>query len=239
MRISLKILILFLVAVNSYAAVPKIDFVGKEENVKAALGLPLANRIQVLRGFGPQAYKSLIKIAYNKNEKMENRWRAVTALGELGREKATPELLKAANSPEWFMKAAGLVSLTRHEKSQAEALAKKLISDPALMVRLAAVDTFKELGKKANADILWKKLFSAENFRNQQSLFIRKRILEALLELDHSSLSQWMLVLKDKDESLLPIALKGFEKASGMALDSKSTLKEKIAKAEIWYSQKK
>ena len=73
------------------------------ENTRAALGMPLRNRLEVLQAQGPEGYRNLVKLMFDPQMSMEVRWRAVTAAGRLGQKFSVPELEKALRSSEWHV----------------------------------------------------------------------------------------------------------------------------------------
>jgi len=114
---------------------------------------------------------------------------------------------------DWYMRNAGLIAMTNVDRELASSWARKLLSDKALMVRAAAVATLAELRDSAAAPLLWEKLYARENFKGHQSLFIRRRIVEALGRIESSGgEGRFVEVLADADESLHGPAIKALER---------------------------
>lgn len=186
---------------------------------KDALGLPPGNRMQVLQSQGGEGYRNLIAIMFNSQVPMETRWRAVTAAGRMGGRDSVPELERALKREEWYMRSAGLVAMTSVDRQSALKWAKKLVSDRALVVRASAVTTLADLKDASAAPILWQKLYAKENFKGSQSLFIRRRIVEALAEIESSgSERKFVDVLADKDEYLHGPAIEALERMTHQQL---------------------
>lgn len=182
------------------------------EATQSALSLPLVNRVQVIRAQGPSGYRNLLQTMFDTKKPMNLRWRAVTSLGRIGGEMSQPDLLKAAEDREWFMRSAALVAMAEANREAGLTLAKKLLEDKALLVRLAAVDVIASAGNPTQASSLWQALNQPENFRGKQSLFIRRRIVEALGRLEKpGSESKFASLLSDKDESLHSPAIQALE----------------------------
>ncbi len=202
---------------------------------RAALTMPLANRLEALEQQGEQGYRNLVAIMFDDSVPMAIRWRAVTLVGRIGRRQSFPELERALIHQDWFMRNAGLVALAHIDRSRAIAWARKLISDRALVVRAAAVQTLGDLRDTASIPLLWQKLNAKENFHNNQSLFVRRRIVEALTILQRSGdEGKFVSLLTDRDQSLHPLAIMALENITRSSL---GTSKDPLAlKRERWQS---
>ncbi len=184
-----------------------------------ALGLPLENRIVSLRSEGAAGYKNLIALMNDDSAAMEARWRAVTAMGRIGGKLSLPELKQALHSKVWYLRNAALISSVQIDHVQALEWAKELLSDKALVVRSAAVDVISDLKDSKSKNILWQKLNSKENFRGKQSLWIRRKIVESLAQIeDKGSEQKFGALLSDRDESLYPAAIKALERLTQQKL---------------------
>jgi HEAT repeat protein len=204
-----------------------------------ALNLPLESRLQALRRQGPEGYRSLVQLMMDEKTPMEIRWRAVTAIGRIGGKESRPELERALGSKDWFMRNAGLIAMAGVDRGEAARWAKRLLSDKALIVRAAAVDTLAGLGDKSGADLLWEKLYSKENFKGKQSLFIRRKIVETLGQLEGKGReAKFIEILGDRDEDLHMAAIAALERISGLTLGTaKDPLHLKRERWEAWWSE--
>ena len=200
-----------------------------------ALSMPLGNRLLVLRDQGPQGYRNLVKIMEDEKQPMELRWRAVTAIGRIGGSESRPEIEKALKSREWYLRNAGLVALSNIDRESASSWARKLLSDKALMVRVAAVETLAGMRDPSSNNLLWEKLYAPENFKGKQSLFIRRKIVESLAVLETKGVeSRFVKILDDRDESLHSAAMAGLERLTNQHMGG---LKDTPAlKRERWQS---
>jgi HEAT repeat protein len=177
------------------------------------LNLPLENRVLALREQGESGYRNLVHLMFDEHQDLDTRWRSITAVARLAGALSKPELEKARHRREWFMRNAALVAMTEVDRTAALEWAKELIDDKALVVRAAAVDVIADLGGVEDNSLLWSKLNERINFRGNQSLFIRRRILETLAKnTEPGSEGRFIQVLHDRDESLHPMAIAALEK---------------------------
>jgi HEAT repeat protein len=210
------------------------------QTTKDALDLPLIERLDSLRDQGTSGYHNLVSIMFNESEAMEVRWRAVTAIGRIAREASMPDLVKSLHSPDWFMRNAGLISIAQIDQTQGVTWARRLLNDKALVVRSAAVDTLAKLNDKTSLQLLWNRLYAKENYRGDQSLFIRRQIVETLARLESTGREQQFIkILGDKDESLHAPAIAGLERITKQHLgDPHESLQAKRAEWQQWWKSK-
>lgn len=211
---------------------------GSLQGTKEALDLPLMERLAVLREQSG-SYENLRQLMFSKSASMDTRWKAVTAFGRLGREKSKADLARAMKAPEWYMRNAALVSMATIDASEAVAWARRLMSDKALVVRSAAVDVIAQSHDAASTDLLWQKLYAKENYRKKQSLFIRRRIVEALGEMEQKGVeSKFVAILQDKDVNLHEPAIEALERITKKQIGSPGEpVQFRRAKWEEWYKQ--
>ena len=108
------------------------------------------------------------------------------------------------------------------------------------MVRAGAVDVIAQLGDREASQLLWQKLYARENFKGQQSLFIRRRIVEVLAKLDAEKVEKsYVEVLADRDETLHPVAIQALEKMTKQKLGKeREPIKFKRAYWQQWWKKK-
>ncbi len=204
----MKILILitiFLISTNSFAIVHPVEM---------ALTLPLKNRNEVLSNLGKGSFNELKAIASDKKKDMNLRWRAIVSLGMLYPLDAKSDLGTWVHSKKWFVRNASVIALSHGDHNFLISKLKVLINDPSLVVRTSVVQVIDKLKLTSLKPILWKKLYAKENYRKNESLWIRKHIVRALSHMAHKREAQkFIRVLTDKDESLLPYALKALNRA--------------------------
>ncbi len=229
--------------VASQAAIPSNRNQGASGSMQLtvdALSRPLEERLAELRS-QDSAYKNLQAIAFKKSNGMDLRWKALTALGRVGGAKSRTDLEKAMKSQEWFMRNAGLVAFSQLDRAGSVAWARKLLNDKALVVRSAAVDVIVNSKDVASAPLLWQKLYAKENYKRSQSLFIRRRIVEALAEIEGKGReSKFIAVLQDKDESLHEPAIEALERITAKTMGTPGeSIPSRRAQWQSWYSANK
>lgn len=204
---------------------------------KASLELPLIERLQDLRAQGDGGYQNLVKLMFDRQANMQTRWKAVTSAGRVGGPKSAPELTKAMKSDEWYMRNAALIAMMQLDRPTGLAWARRLMNDKALVVRAAAVDAISQARDATSAPLLWEKLYSKENFKSGQSLFIRRRIVETLAQMESKGReSKFVAVLADKDETLHAPAIAALERITNKTMGQPNEpLKFRKAKWEKWW----
>ncbi|MCB0419516.1 MAG: HEAT repeat domain-containing protein [Bdellovibrionales bacterium] len=207
--------------------------------VLMALRLPRINRINALRQLGKGYAPILAALAFEKSESLQVRWRAVTSLGEAFPGQAQKTLAKALSSNEWYLRNAGLIGMTHVSRSRSLSWAGKLLDDPALVVRTAAVKTISSLNGQHLEGQLWRKLYSKENYNKGKSLWIRKHIAKTLSQFAKAGReSYFMRVLSDSDTSLHPYAINALETLHGKKAPENSTLEiQRVSWIKWWQSR--
>lgn len=207
---------------------------------REALDLPMSERVAQLKQ-DPHSYENLRSLMFNKANTMDTRWKAVTAAGRVGGAKAKEDIVHALQAPEWFMRNAGLLAMSNIDRASTLAWARKLLSDKALVVRAAAVDVIEQAHDSSSTAVLWQKLYSKENFRNKQSLFIRRRIVEALADLEgRGHESKFVALLQDHDTSLHEPAMEALERLTKHTVGNPGEPETMRAAAwQKWYKENK
>lgn len=181
--------------------------------VEGALRLPIDDRISQIKQQGESGEVELTRMAFDESEPLQNRWRAITALGRVYPQTSRKSLEKAMKSPEWFMRNAAIIVAPYNDKAWATKWSRLLMHDPALVVRTAAVRVIRQINATDTSGLLWEKLYSSENYRGTQSLWIRRHIIEALSQFAvHGDEQKFIGVLNDKDKSLHPLAIQALKK---------------------------
>lgn len=153
---------------------------------------------------------------FDPASKIESRWRAVTSVGAIGGKLAIPELERASRAKSWELRSAALVSILGIDKRVGAEWSRRLLNDPALMVRLQAVQSLQEIGDRESIPLLWKELGERRNFHRGESLFIRPRIVEALAQIEgRGSAGKFIAVLDDPDSKLHLPAMRGLARVTG------------------------
>ncbi len=158
---------------------------------------------------------ALKQIAFNPNSDLQVRWRALVVATRLMKNDMKPEIITASKSNEWFMRSASLMAAKEISSEEATMLARKLITDKALVVRSAAVDFLGSSGEESDRKILWKIIHDPLNSRKGQSLWIRSQALQILARNPYKQeLKLFIDLLNDTDLELQAIAIQGLEKVS-------------------------
>ncbi len=182
----------------------------------------------------------LKKIAFSKDYEMPTRWKAFMDYVQKENKNSIPEIKLALKSNDWFMRDAALKALLLVDPQMARNNAQQILkNDKSLIVRTGAVDIIRSLKDKDSAKLLWQALRDKKNFRNQQSLWIRPRIITTLVEMDDKSLGEYVKTLDDSDVRIQKIALFALEKFTKEALATdKESLDIHIARWKEWWKKK-
>lgn len=187
-----------------------------------ALRQPVEDRISALKNQGDAGFEALKQLAFDSKQALQLRWRALTMLPRVNALKAEAPLAEAAQSSEWFMRNAALVAMEQTKRAFTLKWAEKLLDDPALVVRTAAVQTLTAIHAVEKKDLLFQKLYSAENFHRGHSLWVRKHIAKALQQMaSPGEEKQFALLLKDKDNTLHSSAISALNKITGQKIESR------------------
>ena len=174
------------------------------------------------------SFKSLKKTFFAHSNELEKSWHIVLLMGKVYPQASKSFLQSLIKHKKWYVRSAALNSLAQFHKKEALESAKILLKDPALMVRAAGVKIIKDLkGFDLNKE-LWTAFDSKNNFRNGKSLWIRKLILETLVDFKRpSNAVRFVKVLKGVDHDLHKTAVSGLEKIRGYELPSRFNLEQK------------
>ena len=157
--------------------------------------------------------RDLASIAFNKDLTVKTRWRALMALAVTQEERSLIHLERAVRSRDWFMRNAGIIAMNQIAPEKALTWARRMIHDPALVVRTTVVLVFQKRGQIADIDLLWRELDNKINFKRGESLWIRRHIVTTLATLSSpSDAFKFLKLLDDSDQRV--------RKASVMALES-------------------
>jgi HEAT repeat protein len=224
-----KLFSTFVISMTSLVAYANVP----TSTVMDVLNLPSDNRQEVIGKLSEDQYGKYLQVALEEKESMHIRWRALIAAAQIRGIDATVDLVKASQHKQWFIRNAALVALEKVNAEESYRIAKNLILDKALVVRSAAVDVLKKQQTSDVRVLLWKELNKDYNFKNQQSLWIRHKIVEALA-LNPSAIEKRMFaqLLTDRDNRVQLPAISGLKKLTGVSL-GKGRM-ETSALIELW-----
>lgn len=145
------------------------------------LEMPSHNREEVFSQLsGKLNWQEYFELVQDSQQSMKIRWRGMMALVRIDKKKAEKELPKFIENKSWYIRNAALIALNEFDPSLSAKYAEKLISDPALVVRSAAVDILKHNMNQQRRDLLWEEFHQARNIHGKSNLWIRSQILEIL-----------------------------------------------------------
>ncbi|OFZ31315.1 MAG: hypothetical protein A2622_01625 [Bdellovibrionales bacterium RIFCSPHIGHO2_01_FULL_40_29] len=160
-------------------------------------------------------FESLIKSARNASLPMTERWQALIRAGEIAKVSQLDEIKKFADSSEWYMRNASLVSLESNHSVEALEQAKKLVQDKALVVRSAAVSVLVKKNTLEVRRLLANELAKPYNFSGKQSLWIRPQIMKQIAKMAMSGDRQFLAQhLFDSDKKVAGYSAEALEKMS-------------------------
>lgn len=220
------LLIILFAPVVSFSAIPRkkssSDFV-------RALGAPHKIAVAEIYKMGPSAYRKLNDIAFDSSQPMNTRWKSFMVMTSIGNKKSLPEINKALRDKVWYMRSAGLLAMQKVDRKKSIEWAQFLLKkDPALLVRVKALDVLKDIPKDQNKDLFWNQLYSKENFHRDESLWIRGKLASHLADFPRKKdLKKWKKALFDKDVKVQNEAARAIEKITGKKAGSFSN-KQKI-----------
>jgi HEAT repeat protein len=189
------------------------------QDIIAILQLPMKERVMRLNGI-TGIRDRLKQLAFDRRRSLDVRWRSITALGSLSAKSYRWEMEEALKSQEWFMRNAALIAIQHDDRGYAIRWSKKLLSDPALVVRTQAVKNLIDLKADAKEEI-WSALFAKSNFHNGQSLWVRGLMAQALVQsASRSDEKRFLRLLMDPDSSIQKWAVIGLEKSTGLRLSN-------------------
>ncbi len=170
-------------------------------------------------------FDALIKSASDTTLSMTERWQSLIKAGEVAQLEQIPTISKFSKNSDWYMRNAALISLELASFDQALDQAKLLISDKALVVRSAAVET---LSKKNTLEI--KQLFASElaktyNYSGTQSLWIRAQLMKQIAKTADSDDRQFLArYLFDSDKQVALISMQTLEKITDLHFSDKNPI---------------
>jgi hypothetical protein len=199
----------------SFAAIPSKN----NTSFQRALSAPHKIAVSEIYKMGPSAYKKLNNIAFDSSQPMNTRWKSFMVMTSIGQKKSLPEIDKALRDKIWYMRSAGLLAMQKVNRAKAVEWAKYLLKkDPALMVRIKAVDVLESDPKSVTKDLFWKKLYSKENFHRNESLWIREKMVSHLASFPRKKdMKRWKKALFDKDIKVQKHAVRAIEKLTGQS----------------------
>ena len=187
-----------------------------------ALRQPHPIALQQIEQLGKASHSVLEKLAFTEKYPMKTRWKAFMLLSISMGEQSIPMVKKALQSKTWFMRSAGLVALQSLDPQGAKKWAYRILNnDPALMVRMKAVEVLQQNPSEEVTELFWKKVYSADSLHRDKSLWIRSDLAQVLVKDPRKKdLQRWVRLLHDEDKKLQVIASLALEKLHNNGPDS-------------------
>ena len=160
------------------------------------------------------ASHSLQQSALDPHLSEKLRWAAIQKLARIDFNKNRSFLVQLTDHSEWFVRNAALLAIGQcSDRDLRMNIAKKLLKDPALVVRSAAVDELRALRDERSWKDLLEAFYSPENIHKGQSLWIRPQIASALVGIakpGHEAV--FLEILQDRDDRVRAAAIRGLER---------------------------
>ncbi|MBK9294415.1 MAG: hypothetical protein IPM57_08210 [Oligoflexia bacterium] len=205
----------------------------KEFDLEKVLAQKSVEKFSLIKKQGSSVYTDLKKIAFDEKKRLSIRWQAFMAMAKTAEKESLPEVEKAFNHQDWFLRSAALQVILILDPKKANDYSVKALKDSALVVRAQAVRNLKVLKNQNAEELLWQELYSKNNYHKNQSLWIRRYIVEALAEVaTKSSEEKFIKILDDSDASLFKPAIKGLEKITGQKLGDVTL--PPVYKRQLW-----
>lgn len=155
----------------------------------------------------PNIKPNLKSIVFNSKYSLEARWDAYHKIVTKNKKESMPMARKAIASKDWFLREAGLKTFVALNPEAAKPLARDMLKkDPSMLVRAQALSAIKILNDKTSEKLLWETLKDPKNFRGDQSLWIRPKVVATLMEFKMGEKSQYKNLLDDKDPQVQRLA---------------------------------
>lgn len=200
----------------------------------AALDRPYSERMKALIALGPNGFESLEGIAFDQNGTQEVRWRALSALSNLGQKESLSTLKRALSQKDWFMRVGALQFAEKIDRATAQKWAETLLTDQALLVRSAAVEVLSRASGREVQSKLWTALQEDQNFHKGVSLWIRADIVSALGEKSTAAdRSLFFGLLDDRDPKVREKAVAALDTLSD-ARAPEGPVEQKINYWKMW-----
>ncbi len=161
--------------------------------------------------------------------------RYIAAIGaaKLGGKSVSKKLALLLKDPSWMVRNGALRGLTLINDPSQSAAVLPLLKDPALVVRVQAVEATQKLKPTGAVDALLATLSAKENFRDGKAQWVPLRALEALSALKPAGIAPKLrpLLFQEKDAELLEKTVATLETLTGQKLAADKPL---AARALAW-----
>lgn len=211
------------------AANPEKEIRSDLKSRKGSDFAPLLSRWE--KRFGATAVETLLKIAGDRKLEDADRYIALMAGARLGGSATGEAVATFLKDRAWMMRSAALRTLAAFDAKNLGAQTLPLLKDPALVVRMEAVDTVKKLQPEGSIDALLEVVASEDNYVHGKAQWVPQRALVALMEMKASrSIAPKIapLLKRESDPDLQSTAISTLESILGTQLKPGAPLPERI-----------
>jgi len=187
----------------------------------------------VEKKYGTRAVKPLLRIANKMNYSDPDRYIALMIAAKIGGKGISRQIKNFLKDRSWMMRSGALKALQAVGDSRIASAALPMIDDPALVVRMEAVETIDRLKPIGSKQALLLTLEDPSNFHKGKAQWLPQKSLRILrkMKLTKMDLIKISRLLKySKDEKLQSEIIKTFE----FKLGKPKALKSKIAHLKYW-----
>lgn len=170
--------------------------------------------VQKVKNEGPLVVGVHKKRAFDSQLPMTQRWQSFMVYTQVRGKKSLPEIKRALTSKTWFMRSAGLMAMEKISIQSAKQWAyQKLMADPALMVRMKALEILQKSMDEKVITLFWSKLYASDSFHQNKSLWIRQDIAQQLAKKPRKKdLKKWIKLLHEEKQDLQNVAAQALAK---------------------------
>ncbi|MFN9068173.1 MAG: HEAT repeat domain-containing protein, partial [Bdellovibrionales bacterium] len=147
--------------------------------------------------------------AFSETAEMKSRWRSVVEISKSQHPQREKDLMRGLKNSAWFMRNVSLLALHSINPNKGREEAIRLLEDPSLVVRSAAVEV---LASSADSHSqvrqkLWSQLKNKKNKVQGSSLWIRSQLMQVLAQKPlPSERSLFLAFTEDSDSEVRSLA---------------------------------
>ena len=150
--------------------------------------------------YGSKAVSPLLELAAMRSIRDSERYTALMGAAKLGGHASAPLIQPFLKDSSWMLRAGALRALSALRNPQTAASALPLLQDPALVVRLEAVEAVEKLHPAGAPEALVRAIENRDNYHGNKAQWIPQRALKALAGLKARETTPRLLPLLDRRE---------------------------------------
>jgi HEAT repeat protein len=132
---------------------------------------------------GKKAIPPLLSIAQNSEKTDTSRYIAIMGAAKLGGESILPQIAEISEDSSWMVRNAVLQALRMIGNAESGKIALKLSKDPALVVRLEAIQTLGLLQPEGTKETLLEAILDLSNYHRGKALWVPEAALKHFVRL--------------------------------------------------------